>query len=92
MTIAGTPATNAQIALAIASDNSLSGAIVIDYPSGTTCTFSTSGTYNTTTSVITGSYSAVTNCSGQSGTYSLTQQCTDTVTNAVRRRMTTPKC
>jgi hypothetical protein len=42
--------------------------------------------------VITGSYSAVTNCSGQSGTYSLTQECSDTVTSVGRRPMTTPRC
>ena len=75
----------AQISLAIASSNSLSGSMVIDFANGTTCTFSTTGTYNSATAVLSGSYSAVTNCAGDTGTYSLTQQCTDTITS-VRRR------
>lgn len=82
----------AQIALSITSSNSVGGAMVIDYPNGTTCTFSTTGTYNTGTNVLSGSYTAVTNCSGDTGTYSLTQQCTDTVSSVDRRVMTTPKC
>lgn len=84
-------AVTAAVSFAIASSNALSGAIVIDYPSGSTCTFSTAGSYDSTTNVITGTYSAVTNCSGQSGTYSLTQQCSDTVT-AHRRKMNTVRC
>ena len=59
--------------------------MVIDFANGTTCTFSTTGTYNSATAVLSGSYSAVTNCAGDTGTYSLTQQCTDTITS-VRRR------
>lgn len=93
LTITGTSSSvTAALSLTISSANSLTGAMVIDYPSGTTCTFSTSGTYNPSTNVINGSYSAVTSCSGQSGTYSLTQQCSDTVTSVRRRTMTTPKC
>lgn len=79
---------SAQISLTITTANAVKGSIVIDYPNnGPTCTFSTSGTYNTSTNVLSGSYTAVTNCSGDSGTYSLTQQCTDTVTSGARRRM-----
>lgn len=76
----------AQISLTIASSNALSGAMVINYPSGTTCTFSTTGTYNNTgtTAIITGSFTPVTGCSGDSGTYTLNQECTDTITSAVR--------
>ncbi len=78
----------AQLSLTISSSNALSGAMVIDYPSnGPTCTFSTTGTYNASTNVLSGSYTAVTNCAGDTGTYSLTQQCTDTITSGVRRRM-----
>lgn len=78
----------AQISLTIASSNNVSGTIVIDYPNnGPTCTFSTNGAYDTSTHVLSGSYSAVTNCTGDTGTYSLTQQCTDTVTSGHRRRM-----
>lgn len=82
-----------QITLAISPSNQLAGAMVIDYPNGTTCTFSTSGTYannGSSTATITGSYTAVTNCAGDTGTYTLNQQCTDTVTSSDRRIMTYP--
>lgn len=82
----------AQISLAITSSNAVSGAMVVDYPNGSTCSFSTSGTYDAATSVLSGSYTAVTGCTGDTGTYSLTQQCTDTITSIDRRPMTTPKC
>jgi hypothetical protein len=79
---------NAQISLTVTSTDSVSGALVIDYPNnGPTCTFSTTGTYNASTNILSGSYTAVTNCTGDTGTYSLTQQCTDTVTSGGRRRM-----
>jgi hypothetical protein len=78
----------AQMSLTLTTSNAVSGSMVIDYASGTTCSFSTSGTYNTSTNVLSGSYTAVTNCAGDTGTYSLTQQCTDTITSIERRRMT----
>jgi hypothetical protein len=83
----------AQMSLSISSSNALNGAIVVDYSDGTTCTFSTTGTYTnngTTTAQITGSYTAVTNCSGDTGTYTLNQQCVDTVTSVDRRTMGFP--
>lgn len=83
----------AQVSLTIATTNALSGAMVVDYPDGTTCTFSTTGTYannGTTTAQITGSYTAVTNCAGDTGTYALTQQCVDTVASSDRRIMGFP--
>jgi lipopolysaccharide export system protein LptA len=80
----------AQVSLTIARSNAVSGAMVIDYADGTTCTFSTAGSYNASTNVLSGSYSAVTNCAGDTGTYSLTQQCTDTITSADRRTMGLP--
>lgn len=75
----------AQISLSLAATNAISGTMVIDYAGGTTCTFGTTGTYDPNTGALTGSYTAVTNCSGDSGTYSLTQQCTDTVTTQMRK-------
>jgi hypothetical protein len=78
----------AQLSLNISSSNATKGSLVVDYANGTTCTFSTTGTYNSSTNVLAGTYNAVTNCSGQSGTYSLTQQCTDTITSGVRRDLT----
>jgi hypothetical protein len=79
----------AQLSLTLTTSNATSGSMVIDYPNnGPTCTFNTTGTYNPSTNVLSGSYTAVTNCSGDSGTYSLTQQCTDTITSGRLRRMT----
>ncbi len=75
----------AQISLSIDAANAVSGAMVVDYASGTTCTFSTTGSYDPTTAVLGGSYTAVTNCSGDTGTYTLTQQCSDTITSGLRR-------
>jgi hypothetical protein len=83
----GTTTLNAQLALTIGASNALSGSMVINEASGATCTFKTTGNYNTATNVLSGSYTAVTNCSGESGTFSLTQTCTDTVTH-VRRSIT----
>jgi len=50
-----------------------------------TCTFAMTGAYDTTTNEINGTYSAVTGCAGTTGSYTLTQQCTDPAT-AERRR------
>lgn len=83
---------NAQITLAIGSSNAVSGAMVVDFTNGTTCTFGTTGSYNTGTNVLSGTYSAVTGCSGQSGTYTLTQQCLDTITGSRRRTMGLTQC
>jgi hypothetical protein len=84
------------VSLTITSSNSTSGAMVIDFPpakSGPVCTFSTTGTYDPTSNVLTGSYAAVTGCTGDTGTYTLTQQCHDTVvTGALPRRMNNPHC
>lgn len=86
---AGTQTVQMQMSLSFESPTSLSGSIVVDFPGGgPTCTFKTHATYannGSTTATLTGAYSAVTNCSGDTGTYSLTQQCTDTVTAKDRR-------
>ncbi len=85
----------AQLSLTINSANALSGAMVIDYPGGATCTFKTTGTYSnngSSSATITGSYTAVTNCTGQTGTFALNQQCVDTVTSARRRMSYPPQC
>ncbi|MDQ2680456.1 MAG: hypothetical protein M3Y21_05460 [Candidatus Eremiobacteraeota bacterium] len=74
------------ISLIIAANNAVSGTIVEDLPTGVTCTMSTTGNYNSANSQITGSHTAVTGCSGETGTYVLNQQCSDTVTNVLRRR------
>lgn len=82
-----------QADLSISASNSVSGAMVVDYGGGgPTCTYSTTGTYDPGTNVLSGSYSAVTNCSGESGTYALTQACHDTITGSDRRTLGNPKC
>ena len=86
----GSGAQSAAFSLTIDTSNNVTGTIVEDLTSGTVCTFSTTGTYSTSSNQITGSYTAVTNCSGQTGTYTMTQQCVDTVTSVGRRPMGVP--
>ena len=87
---------NVDVSLTITSSNSTSGALVIDFPparSGPVCTFSTTGTYDPSTGILSGAYTAVTGCSGDTGTYTLTQQCHDTViTSVLPRRENNPHC
>jgi hypothetical protein len=98
-TFAGTTLT-AQLSLLVTSSNALSGAMVVDYPpagTGAVCTFSTTGTYTNTGSgnaTIAGTYSAVTGCTGDSGSYTLSQNCTDTVASKTgpRRDAFPPAC
>ena len=82
--------------LTITSSDSTSGALVVDFPplrTGPVCTFSTTGTYDPTTNVLSGSYTAVTGCTGDTGSYTLTQQCHDTViTSVLPRRENNPHC
>ena len=83
----------AQTVLTVTSSNSVSGAMVVDFANGMTCTFSTTGTYSnngSSSAQIAGSYTAVTNCPGETGTFTLTQQCTATITSVDRRTMTYP--
>jgi|ERR1022692_1179835 len=84
------------VSLTITAQNSTSGALVIDFPpakTGPVCTFSTTGTYDPTTDVLSGSYTAVTGCTGDTGTYTLTQACHDTVISAaLPRRENNPHC
>jgi len=66
--------------------------MVVDYGAGTTCTYSTTGTYSPSTNVLSGSFAAVTNCAGDTGAYSLTQLCHDTVASRIEHPFGTPKC
>ena len=95
VTTLGGKAVNAAISVTVSPNNSVIGSIVIDSPPepGATCTFSTNGSFDPSTNVLTGTYTAVTNCSGVTGSYTLTQQCYDTVTNPFdRRTMGIHKC
>ena len=82
----------AQMSVTVNSANAVSGAMVVDYTDGATCTYRTSGTYDPATNVLAGSYTAVSNCLGETGTYSLTQLCHDTVTTGVVHPFGNPKC
>ncbi len=55
--------------------NNFAGEIIQDAP--VTCVFTLNGSYNTSTNQLTGSYGALTGCSGQNGNFTLTQQCID---------------
>jgi len=65
--------------------NALSGTLVIDYPTQQ-CTFSTTGTFDPNTNAVNVTFSPITNCTGETGSYSMTQQCTATTTSADRRQ------
>lgn len=86
---------NVDIAMSLVanSSNSASGSMVIDHTGGATCTYSVTGTYtNNGTPPVTlnGTYSAVTNCAGETGSFALTQQCSDTATAVERRTLNIP--
>lgn len=91
-TTAGATTLNSSLTLSISGSNAVGGSMVQDLPGGTTCTFSTTGTYNSSTQQLTGTYTAVSGCSGQNGTFALTQQCVDTVTATARRTMGLAHC
>lgn len=91
-TTAGATTLNSSLTLSISGSNAVGGSMVQDLPGGTTCTFSTTGTYNSTTLQLTGTYTAVSGCTGQSGTFTLTQQCVDTITATARRTMGLAHC
>lgn len=80
------------ISMAITATNSVAGAMVVDYASGATCTFTMTGTYSSAgaSPTLSGSYTAVTGCAGDTGTFSLAQQCIDTVTASERRAQAVP--
>lgn len=74
--------------LTIKYSNSTVNAAVVQTASGSTvdgttvassgslyCTFSTTGTFDAVTHVLSGSYKAVRGCAGESGTFSLKQKC-----------------
>jgi hypothetical protein len=71
----------------VASGYTISGTANV---AGSQCSFSSTGVYDTSTNVLSGKYSAVSGCSGETGTFSLTQQCTNPVSDALRRRLARP--
>lgn len=91
-TTAGATTFNSSLALSISGSNAVNGSMVQNLPGGATCTFGTTGAYNATTQQLTGTYTAVSGCTGQSGTFTLTQQCVDTVTATARRTMGLAHC
>lgn len=55
------------------------------------CIYTMTGTYSASMSQITGTYTAVSNCTGQAGTFTLTQQCTDPTASDLRRPLSAPR-
>lgn len=74
---AGTTAITEAVAWAIDGSNNVSGSGTATI-NGSGCSFAMTGAYDPATGIIAGSYTANTGCTGQTGTYSLTQQCTYT--------------
>ena len=74
---AGATTLTEAVAWAIDSSNNLSGSGTATI-NGSGCSFAMTGAYDPNTGIITGTYTASTGCSGQTGTYTLTQQCTYT--------------
>jgi hypothetical protein len=75
----------AETSFTIATTNAISGGLVIDYPSGTQCTYTTTGSFDPNAGVLSGTFTAVSNCIGDAGSYSLTQSCTAQETSSDRR-------
>lgn len=91
VTAVGTKTLTYQTALTLNSNNGVTGNMVVDFPNtGPQCSFSVTGTFNASTNVLSGNYTAVSGCSGDTGTFSLTQNCVATPSAGPRQRMTTP--
>jgi len=82
LTIGSGNATSTESVAWAVAGNALSGSGLMDVGSAT-CAFTFTATYANNT--ITGSYSAANNCAGRTGTFSLSQQCTDPATSLDRR-------
>jgi hypothetical protein len=78
-----------QMAVAIDSNDRITGSMVTDLPAGAQCSFAFTGAYDATTNVLSGNYTAVSGCSGDTGSFALTQTCSARP-DALRRRMGTP--
>lgn len=85
---AGATTTSYQLSVALNATNGITGNMVTDLPT-TQCSFSVTGSFDASTNVLSGSYTAVSGCSGDTGTFSLTQTCVATP-SALPRRMTSP--
>lgn len=84
----GTTTLSSSLAMTIDLSGNLSGSSIATVnPSSPTCGFNVSGTYDPTTGNLNGTYAAYSGCTGQNGTVTLTQQCTDpSVPSALARR------
>lgn len=88
ITITGATSTlTSQASITVSANNSFTGALVADYPNGATCTYSTSGAYDPNAQVLSGTYQAVSGCTGATGKYALNQQCYNSPASIDRRRV-----
>ena len=76
------------VALTIDFNDDLNGSGVASLgPGGSSCGFNFSGTIDPSTGVLNATYKAYSGCSGQNGSFSLTQTCTDpSLPSALHRR------
>lgn len=86
-TFGATTITNA-LAITIDLDGNVAGSATATVPSNAnTCGFKVTGTYANSTGNLNGNYSAYSGCSGETGSFTMTQQCTDpSIPGAVHRR------
>jgi len=81
----GATAVTQSLALAIGTNGSITGNALGSDASGNTCAFNVTGSYTASSNQLSGTYTAFSGCSGQNGSFTLTQQCSDPA-NAVARR------
>jgi hypothetical protein len=83
------PIGSESVSWTVGASNAVSGSGALEV-AGATCLFVMTGSYNPSTFQITGSYSAASGCSGRTGTYTLTQTCSEPVESKDRRPQTVP--
>jgi hypothetical protein len=76
----------ADASFTLSTSNTIVGTLVIDYPTQQ-CTYATTGTFDTSDNTLTATYSAITNCAGDTGSYSLTQACSATADSDARHAL-----
>jgi hypothetical protein len=84
----GSKALSGSASIAIDFNGNLTGSVVTDAgPSQSACGYYMTGTYDQSSGNLSGQYSAYSGCNSETGTFALTQQCTNPlVPGAARRR------
>jgi hypothetical protein len=79
----------ADASFTISTTNTIAGTLVIDYPTQQ-CTYTTTGSFDPNSNTLTATFSAITNCTGDTGSFTLTQSCSATVDSDARRVLSVP--